>query len=652
VINESHIGWILLVLVSLLSVSSFGQSNFDQIFEETIISVSNEGKGNPLRTLLSELSKVDPHEGLDLLDTWVRTRNVDKEMAFSHYRIEAARGYLYLHTGQYLEAAISKTAAYSFAAQAELWESCVAALCGAGNAYNLNKNTDSALVFVDRAIEVCRSKNLEYLLKNPYIVRSDVYKRLGQNEDAKTTLILAYNLPEDPGDKHAKNFLLYNMIELFYEMNDLESYAKYTAILLERMNQDGKTEVKNHFPIRTLLLADNSKESIDKLLKLIDITEELGANKYRAMYSTAMTLCKALENTPEGPKILEPILINLNERLEASNSVFWRAMVNEKLSEVCAKQGRFEEALLYQKRKEDFVISSRQLQEQRELAELEIKYDTEKKENEILEQKLIIERQNQIKNLTWIGLGILALIILGVMFVQKNRIKYEKKLRKEELTSLQKVNDLKIANALISGQEAERLRISQDLHDGLGGMLSTIKHQVEMLGENMQTDELFNKTELLVDNACKEVRRIAHNMTPNALHLAGLKGAVEDVVHHVNSLNIEAELEMIGDISIISEGITLHIFRIIQELVNNVVKHSEANTHLVQVVVENNFLDIIVEDNGKGMDMSASNNKTGMGIENISSRVAYLNGHVDFDTRLGDGTTVTINIPLNFEIYD
>ena len=285
-----------------------------------------------------------------------------------------------------------------------------------------------------------------------------------------------------------------------------------------------------------------------------------------------------------------------------------------------------------------------------------LKYETSKKEQKITTQQLIITKKNKQKQLFLIGLISLFIIgLLGLMFYKK-RLNYQQKiaeqtktLHKQKIIELEQEKKLTAFGSMIEGQEKERLRIAKDLHDSLGGLLSTIKSHYSTIFDKktkIAPSYLTEKTQNLIDNACVEVRRISHNMMPNALNLAGLKGALEDLGEHLSEEGYLTKVEVNNLPEEIKDTTKIMIYRLIQEVISNIRKHAKAKFILIQLLSYENTLHITIEDDGVGFNYNKAIQKKSLGILSINSRVAYLQGNIDWDTKKGEGTIINITIPL------
>ena len=207
------------------------------------------------------------------------------------------------------------------------------------------------------------------------------------------------------------------------------------------------------------------------------------------------------------------------------------------------------------------------------------------------------------------------------------------------------------AQAVLQGQVEERTRLAKDLHDGLGGILSSAKYSFSNMKENMiitsEHAAAFERSMGMLDKSISELRRVAHNMMPEALVAFGLDTALKDFCNSIEQTGVIQLTYQSFEINenTISKTTSAAIYRIIQELLNNILKHAHASTALVQLVRKNLALSITVEDNGKGFDPLVLDNSDGIGYLNLKNRIAYLNGSIDIQTSEGKGTSVNIEIP-------
>jgi signal transduction histidine kinase len=217
---------------------------------------------------------------------------------------------------------------------------------------------------------------------------------------------------------------------------------------------------------------------------------------------------------------------------------------------------------------------------------------------------------------------------------------------------LEKERQLTTVQAVLKGEEQERSRLAKDLHDGLGGMLSGIKFSFQTMKGNLimtpQNQQTFERSMDMLDSSIKEMRRVAHNMMPESLVRFGLETALKDYCNDINSSGaLQISYQSIGlEDYDFEQTMAITIYRIIQELINNILKHASAKTAIVQVTKSDSLLAITVEDDGKGFDPGIFDQSKGMGWINIRNRVDFLKGKLDVNSQADNGTSVQIEFTI------
>ncbi|MBC7774408.1 MAG: tetratricopeptide repeat protein [Phycisphaerae bacterium] len=288
------------------------------------------------------------------------------------------------------------------------------------------------------------------------------------------------------------------------------------------------------------------------------------------------------------------------------------------------------------------------------MEEMQTKFDVAQKDSDLKINQLDLKQRTLERNWLIAGAGLLGLLSFAIFFGLRSRIRANKKiaaqesaLQRQQIVQLEQENKLAALSAMIEGQEKERSRIAADLHDGLGGLLTSVKSHFNSLPKPSIEQDLFAKTNCLIDDACVEVRRISHNMMPRALALSGLPGALEDLAQDLEKQGVRCDLEILGlDNASLDPTQSITIYRIIQELTNNVVKHAQADHLLLQLIRRDGTLVLIAEDNGKGFDVQQALTKKGLGLSSIASRVKFLQGSIEWDSVPGEGTVVSITLPM------
>ena len=316
--------------------------------------------------------------------------------------------------------------------------------------------------------------------------------------------------------------------------------------------------------------------------------------------------------------------------------------------------GRPALALVWQKR---FVALNDSMYEQAsadQAAELQTKYDTEKKDaqNRLQAARLRIQQQIIRRRNVQLGAGLaVAGLLAGLAYLLYNRRRLRREVEfaqeRQQLTQLR-------AQAVLEAEEAERRRIGADLHDGVGQLLTAAKLNLHALREELGPTTAGQQAMLdnalsVVDESFREVRGISHNLMPNALIKRGLALAVRDFLDKLPAngrLKINLEVVGLDRAGPVPPTVESVLFRVIQELVQNIIKHAQATEVTLQIVRHTDELTVLVEDNGVGFDPAALGEDAGIGLRNIGSRMAFLGGRADFDAAPGRGTTVTLEVPL------
>ncbi|HMK04175.1 MAG TPA: ATP-binding protein [Ferruginibacter sp.] len=283
------------------------------------------------------------------------------------------------------------------------------------------------------------------------------------------------------------------------------------------------------------------------------------------------------------------------------------------------------------------------------------KYQAEKKEAQIGQlqsdkeiQRLNIQRKNA---LNYFLLAAAIILMLLALLLYRN-FKQKQKLQQQRISDLETQQQLTATEAVLKGEEQERTRMAKDLHDGLGGMLSGIKYALNTMKGNLimtpENNQAFERSIDMLDSSIKEMRRVAHNMMPEALVRFGLDTALKDFCTDINNSGaLQVSYQSIGlDNKSIEQITAISIYRIVQELINNTMKHAAAKTAIVQVTASGDQLAITVEDDGKGFDTTLLKQIKGMGWSNIQNRVDFLKGTLDVRSEKEKGTSVHIELDI------
>lgn len=336
--------------------------------------------------------------------------------------------------------------------------------------------------------------------------------------------------------------------------------------------------------------------------------------------------------------------------------------IYERLKELAIEEKNYKEALGYTEKTNQIQDSLNKLQKDKEIAKLEVQYETLKKEKEItvlknseMQKALEIERQKSQKN-TLIYAFILILIPLGgLLFLYYQKLKTQNLLNKKQkeigerkIDTLIKDQELKLIKTAIRAQDKERTRIAQKLHDCIGGNLAAIKLQFSSVKEDSENLAAIYKQ---LDDTYNQVRILSHDLIPAKFKLSNFIELLREYMKNIgNASEVEINITAYRENKINDLDPSFHneLFAVFQELITNTMKHANASKVQIQVDLIENSICIIYEDNGKGYDTSVAMH--GIGLSNIKNRIQNLSGIMNIDSQLGRGTIFTIEIGVPIAI--
>lgn len=336
---------------------------------------------------------------------------------------------------------------------------------------------------------------------------------------------------------------------------------------------------------------------------------------------------------------------------QQANTVKGVAKCYKSLVEVYTQMGNYKAAQQYRNKYDNLIDSTENAEKLKLLSELESKYRIAEKDKDIAEKQLLLkQKENEIKQKN-ILLGSVAggTLLLMALFVSL----YRTKKHKENLGTvrLEKERELTQLRATMKGEEKERIRIARELHDGIMVRFSSVQMNLSALIERSETGETEKLNDILsqLEEATKELRKSAHNLMPDMLLQEGLGEAAHYFCKTLQrSTGIEIDFQQYGCLPPIAREYELMAYRMIQELLQNVLKHAKATAVLVQLNCQPHMISIVVEDNGAGFDTHYRNRHTGIGLHSIEERVRSLHGNLSVSSNPGEGTSVYIELDTQY----
>ncbi|KGO82493.1 hypothetical protein Q763_05175 [Flavobacterium beibuense F44-8] len=289
------------------------------------------------------------------------------------------------------------------------------------------------------------------------------------------------------------------------------------------------------------------------------------------------------------------------------------------------------------------------------ISEMETKYQT--RETELKNEVLTAEVKTG-KILVYIFIGLLiASLVIGFLIIKNARrrvyiSKQEKLIEQQKLEKALKEFELNSIDLMLEGQEKERERIANDLHDNLGSMLATLKMNFEHLRLRKneireEENKLYDRTDQLIEDAYQKVRTIAHAKNAGVFANEGLIPAIRKMAGKISIPGkLTIEVLAVGFDKRLENKIEIAIFRMVQELSTNIIKHSKATEASIQLTNHDDNINIIIEDNGVGFKNTTAPSSDGMGLNTITKKVEQLGGTFTIDSTPGKGTTIIIDLPI------
>ncbi len=470
-----------------------------------------------------------------------------------------------------------------------------------GNSQMFLGNNEDAIVAFYNAIEINRLLNSSTVLIGNYINLAGYYKRQKEYDLALKYYLEAKDEVAKANDPTRLPLIYLGLGDILgeevFDGHNLDLaksyYRKALRSYLKRQDSARISSVYNNLGV---LLFHQFKfdSSLYYYTKSIELKEALGDQRGQivlllnvgSIYMEKGNFEMALDHFNRGADLAIKFEDNVNYHNLIAN-----------ILQCKIKLGQLEEADSLFAIYNDLNDSIYNQEKTESLKKLEVLYETQKIGNDLKDQ--IKQTEAKTKLSYWylaLAVGITLLFVITILFFNQNR-KYQQTLKVQELERLKKAQEIKELNAMMQGQEEERNRIAEDLHDRLGARLSAIK--LLSLDNGQQNSAISD----MVEDAIKETREISHNLSTDMLTRFGLQNAIGDFVRTVNESNkIEGDFTTTNLDERLPKAFEKTIFHVVLELVNNTIRHSGASSFFIQLTRYQNEIDLIYEDDGKGFD--------------------------------------------------
>ena len=530
-----------------------------------------------------------------------------------------------------------------------------------GRVYFAKSMFDSVSFYFDKALELAIESKDSWQESSVYTSYAVMYGFRSMYREFIEYQLKAMTIYEKDNDNHGLSGALSNIGAAYSSLNDNKSAIEYfekSMAIAEEINHVVLI-ASLHYSLGAAYFALKDYEKTEQhLLKALEKSQKLNVNTMMdshintglaELYSTGiidlekaekygergLELAKQIHNPQTQANAYKGIANvyrhqNRYKECDAAATKAWELdsenmevtiSVTANLAHANIKLGNLEKASIFFEKYDSIVHKYTEKSIHNTFIGQQIKYETEKKELRIA----ALEKEKKLQYLITF-LGVFALLIVTILFI------LNRKMNKQKIKQLEQEKQIIASQAIIEGETEERKRLARDLHDGLGGMLSAVKINLDNIEQLQNARDLLGKS---ID----ELRRLSHNLMPSALQY-GLPVALEEFCNAIPN----AHFHFYGTNTKIDDKIKLLFYRCTYELVNNAVKHANAENINVQFVQETNRIALTVTDDGCGFD---TNKKAqGMGLQNIKDRVVAFNGTIEIVSAPEKGTEVFIVLKI------
>jgi len=504
-----------------------------------------------------------------------------------------------------------------------------------GAIYFLKGNYDSTAHYYDKAAQALGSINQQHVLADDYIELAEVYGRQKSYEKAITLYNAAIDLAPKTGTRQTLMLALHGLGQLYEaRQNYQEALTFYRqsfdigdSLDFVKKAKENTSEAYSHNFMGDVLGSMKQKNiQAPDILKTIETKKAL--NDTLALTINYFNLGQLYKSKRMYPQALDALQSCLQYATQINYTDMQNSAVNE-MADLYGQMGDYKQSLFYLKK--HAILST--AKNSKTIDELQTKYEITQREDQLLKQQFEITKRNY-----WmIGIIVFVLLMLLIVFVF-----YKQAQLKQRNAAMQ---------AIIETEESERRRIAQDLHDSVSQTMSAAKINLTVIGGELpfvsdDQRKRFEKAINLVDYGFREVRTISHNMMPWALHKTGLAQVIRHFIENIENDTIAINFYSKGFDAPFDDTIEIILYRVLQESVNNVMKHANASRLDISLIRDETNISLTIEDNGLGFDAANPEAYSGMGLNNLRSRINFLKGKVELDSQVGRGTLVSVYVPV------
>ncbi|WP_165836306.1 tetratricopeptide repeat-containing sensor histidine kinase [Taibaiella soli] len=536
-------------------------------------------------------------------------------------------------------------------------EGIVSTLSASANIYLTLGNPDKSMQLFFKALQLIEATdNDQYTLASIYNNIAGVHLAINQYDRARPYLEKTVAIASNSQPNPTLGIALSNLSLVWRDKGDTTKAMIYAqaAMNIARKSGDPRQMYGACMMLGDLYQIKENDSAIHYFQQTIKYGERLGAfERCASIFKTGSTY-DHFKDYKNGAKYL-------NRALEIADSTSGRRLklhIYDDLYRHYYFLKQYKEAVEYQYAYSALKDSIDAEKNAAVINQLDIRYKTSRKDQEIQHKQMLIAKQNASidrKNRVITAVTAFIAILLCLFWLRHRTYKFRQREQTQKITELRQEKEIAVLKAVAGAEEEERKRIAQELHDGVSGTLSVIKMRFSALDADTQAGT--KETIQLLDSVINDIRNTAHNLSPEMILSEGLQEAVTFFSNAVNqSQSIRIGVQFSGDMQQLPPDFQLSIFRIIQELIQNVIKHAQAKNVLLQLGFWENLFSLTVEDDGIGFDATlressydntATRPRNGLGLVNVRKRVKALHGELNVDSIPGSGTTVYIEFDLS-----
>ncbi|HRQ30618.1 MAG TPA: histidine kinase [Saprospiraceae bacterium] len=631
------------------------------------------GPGNSISQMELELAKMGQTSArvdkLLSLGEYYQNVNIDSaviinEMAYTlAKKINYAEGivkyasnqsYMYNLQGDFKKGLELNKVGYMAAKKTNNRVKILSSLANIGISYSYLNEYEKALKYYFAALDIAKEIRDELRVAKIYGIIAGTYNNMSQSTVKDSTLfekslVFGKKALAISGELNDSMLICDNLIAIALAYNNLERMSDAFPYAKKAKDIAYKIGLSDNYAHALTILAKVARrnnelnEAVSLSIEAVEVQKELGSVMGAAINLKELSLCYHTQGHTRKALAAIDEAIALAEKQDM-DYILDGMYLNK--ADFLYGSGEFQKAFNFLKMGYELSDSIRGIDMKNQVNELEKKYETAKKEQEILKLSSK-QRQNR-----WIIYGlILALTAFSaIVYIWYKNLTYKTRIIQQEKEQLKNEQKIQATASIIKGQEEERHRLARDLHDGLGGMLSGLKYSLNNMSDHMVlqggiTDGFDNALQML-DQAITEMRKVAHNMMPESLIRFGLEATLRDYTEKLNKSIPMCIHYQSYNYKRVDQSIEINLYRIIQEVINNAIKHAKATDLFVQLDYIDDQLIIAMEDNGVGFDTSDKSKMNGIGLSNIANRVSYFNGIMEITSTPQKGTLVMIEFNL------